>query len=149
MLYENILFLLLIYLSYYIHILGQNIRSSAGTTKIFQKGENATIDWLFPAEMDKNSYRTWYFTSSDGKLKNILLGDISDNETPKIKTKKLDIEIVKPATLILKNVNSAYNGTYVFSIPPSLRETISVFIEGIVFYYVLYEKKQFHCIDFF
>ena len=96
----------------------------------FQKGENVKLKWTYTSRRAV-SYRAWYFTSSDGKFHEKLLARIFNDGNIKYEFPELDIEIVKPATLILKNVNSAYNGTYEFSIPPSAPVAVSVFIAGI------------------
>ena len=48
-----------------------------------------------------------------------------------IETQKFDVDVEKPATLILKNVNSTYNGTYTFEITPGSHFLdVDVFIVG-------------------
>jgi hypothetical protein len=64
--------------------------------------------------------RAWYFTSSDGSFNAKRLALIVLDQEPQIEKSGLSgVTIVKPATLILKNVNATYNGTYRFSLGSS------------------------------
>ena len=78
------------------------------------------------------SFRAWYFTSSDGSIDGERLGRIIDDEEPRAdKDSGLSrVTIVKPATLILENVNQTYNGTYRFDLtgPVGGRSEVVVFI---------------------
>ena len=59
--------------------------------------------------------RAWYFTSSDGSMVYDLLARIIADGIPDIYTSGLPgVSIIKPATLVLQNVNQTYNGTYQF-----------------------------------
>ena len=61
--------------------------------------------------------RLWRFTSTDGLFNTKRLARIIDDEEPRIYESGLSgVTIVKPATLILKNVNQTYNGIYQFSL---------------------------------
>ena len=58
--------------------------------------------------------REWYFTSSDGGQTELLATIYFDDE-PVIHNSSLpEVAVEKPATLILKNVDLRYNGTYQF-----------------------------------
>ena len=74
--------------------------------------------------------RAWFFTSSDGKFSDKLLAEISRDNDPVIETQKLDVDVEKPATLILNNVDMTYNGTYTFYLTPVGVSTVNVFIAG-------------------
>ena len=78
----------------------------------------AKVQWQFNIQNIKDvKFRSWHFTSSDGTLRNELLATISDDEEAVMETKLLaGLEIEKPATLVLKNVNQSYNGSYKFTI---------------------------------
>ena len=98
----------------------------------FLKGENVKLNWTYTSKQAVR-HRAWYFTSSDGKFHEKLLARIFNDGNARLITREFDIEIIKPATLILKNVNRTYNGTYMFSIPPAQPVAVSVFIAGIYF----------------
>ncbi|CAB4044487.1 muscle, skeletal receptor tyrosine kinase-like, partial, partial [Paramuricea clavata] len=73
--------------------------------------------------------RTWCFKSS-ASGKDVILGKISRAGDITIVTRLYEVEIEEPATLVLKNVNGSYNGTYVFTLlspGPSTYE-VAVFI---------------------
>ena len=61
------------------------------------------------------SLREWRFTSSDGSSLNKRLARIIDDDDPEYFNSGLSgVSIVKPATLVLNNVNQTYDGTYGF-----------------------------------
>ena len=61
--------------------------------------------------------RSWFFTSSDGSFVDERLAVIIFDGQPQIDNTGLSgVSIVKPATLLLKNVNQTYNGTYRFDL---------------------------------
>ena len=75
------------------------------------------ITWSFNNDISQVSLREWYFTSSDGSFVTERLARIFDDENPRIDPSGLSgVSIVKPATLLLKNVNQTYNGTYRFDL---------------------------------
>ena len=75
------------------------------------------IKWSFNDDVSKVVSRAWYFTSSDGSFVNERLARIIDDENPQIFNSGLPgVSIVKPATLLLKNVNQTYDGTYQFQL---------------------------------
>ena len=60
--------------------------------------------------------REWYFTSSDGGQTE-RLARIYDDDKPRIYNSSLpEVAVEKPATLVLKNVDLRYNGTYQFTL---------------------------------
>ena len=80
-------------------------------------GENVNIKWSFSDDVSKVLSRAWYFTSSDGSFVNTLLASIFRDGQPQIQDSGLSgVSIVKPATLLLKNVNQSYDGTYRFDL---------------------------------
>ena len=80
-------------------------------------GSTVNITWSFSDDVSQVILRAWYFTSSDGSFVDEPLVRINDNEGPKIFNSGLSgVSIVKPATLLLKNVNQTYNGTYRFDL---------------------------------
>ena len=97
--------------------LGQIISPPDGTELTFLNGSNANITWSFKDDISKVDSRVWRFTSSDGSFNSERLARIIDDEEPRIDESGLSgVSIVKPATLILKNVNQTYNGTYRFAL---------------------------------
>ena len=80
-------------------------------------GDNVTITWSFNDDVSRVLSRAWYFTSSDGSFLNERLAVIPFDGQPQIDNSGLSgVSIVKPATLILKNVNQTYNGRYRFDL---------------------------------
>ena len=80
-------------------------------------GSTVNIIWSFNDDVSKVLARAWWFTSSDGSFVNTLLASIIRDGQPQIEDSGLSgISIVKPATLLLKNVNQSYDGTYRFDL---------------------------------
>ena len=76
---------------------------------------NSTVNitWTFDDEVMKLASRVWSFTNSDSVSKRV--ARIIDDDDPKDFDSGLSgVSIVKPATLLLKNVNQTYDGTYRF-----------------------------------
>ena len=83
----------------------------------FLPGSTVNITWSFSNDLSQVIYRVWYFTSSDGSFVDERLARIIDDENPQIFNSGLSgVSIVKPATLLLKNVNQTYDGTYQFQL---------------------------------
>ena len=112
--------------------LGKIILPSAGNILIFSNGSTAKIKWsLDPSLSSVKIYRTWNFRNSrDGKA--VALADITRVGKTVILTKLYTVDVEKPATLVLKNVNGSYNGTYIFYIllPRFFSSEVHVFIAG-------------------
>ncbi len=85
--------------------------------------------------MEENSTlsRQWYFSSNDGKNGESIAEIIGDDD-PIIENSSLPgVVIIKPATLVLNNVDLRYNGTYQFSASRGRYSGVSdvvVFIAG-------------------
>ena len=89
------------------------------------------ITWSFNDELTKVGFRVWYFTSSDGSFNGEELGRIvSDGEFQPFPIGLSGVSIKKPATLLLKNVNQTYDGTYRFDLtaPVGGRSEVVVYI---------------------
>ena len=83
-----------------------------GTELTFPPGSSRNITWTF--DDAKTASRTWSFTSSGGSGSG-LLGTIISDLDPQTTTDVLPgVDIIKPATLALSNVDQNYNGTYTF-----------------------------------
>ena len=94
-------------------------------------GSTVNIKWSFNDDVSQVTARVWYFTSSDGSFVNKRLAIIFDDENPRIYNSGLSgVSIVKPATLLLKNVNQTYDGTYRFDLsgPVGGRSEVVVYI---------------------
>ena len=80
-------------------------------------GSTVNITWSFNDDVSQVTARVWYFTSSDGSFVNKRLAVIIFDDDPRIFNVGLSgVSIVKPATLLLKNVNQTYDGTYRFDL---------------------------------
>ena len=80
-------------------------------------GSTVNITWSFNDDVSQVLFRAWYFTSSDGSFFDKRLARIFDDGQPQIDNSGLSgVSIVKPATLLLKNVNQTYDGTYQFDL---------------------------------
>ena len=90
----------------------------------------AKIEWSLDSSLPTRSLRSWSFKSSGGN--DVQLARIVDDGPSQIFTKLYDVSIEKPATLVLKNVNGSYNGTYKFTLTLTDTSTseVAVFIAG-------------------
>ena len=124
----------LITLSY--SILGKIIPPPDGTVLTFLPGSSGNITWDFDDEISKVATRSWTFTSSDG-LRSGTLGIIGFNSQPQIRKDVLSgVDIIKPATLELNNVDNSFDGIYKFSLTATESDTSNV---------ILYIASKFHC----
>ena len=88
-------------------------------------GSTAKITWSFNDDVSQVISRAWYFTSSDGSFVGKRLARIIDDENPQIFNSGLSgVSIVKPATLLLKNVNQTYDGTFKNAVGPFLGDQL-------------------------
>ncbi len=97
-----------------------------GTEYVFLPGQTAKIKWEFNDAISSLRLRIWAFTSSVGSLKDKGLASISKNKSTEIETKLFEVDIERPATLVLKNVNQSYTGIYRFSLTASTSFTSDV-----------------------
>ena len=115
--------------------LGKIIPPPDGTVLIFLPGSSRNITWDFDDEISKVITRTWTFTSSDG-LRSGLLGIIGFNSQPQIRKDVLSgVDIIKPATLELNNVDNSFNGIYKFTLTTTKTHTSNV---------ILFIASKFH-----
>ena len=109
--------------------LGQIISPPNGAKLTFLNGSTENITWLFNDDVSTVRDRAWYFTSSDGSFDAKLLASIFRDQEPQIEKSGLSgVTIVKPATLIFKNVNQTYNGTYLFTLSSPVGGSSHVFV---------------------
>ena len=93
---------------------GKIIPPPDGTVLTFLPGSSRNITWDFDDE--KVASRTWTFTSSDG-LRSGILGVIALDLQPQAQKGVLPrVNIIKPATLELNNVDHSYDGIYKFTL---------------------------------
>ena len=114
--------------------LGQITSPRDGTNMTVLPGSTVNITWSFNDDVSQVLSRAWYFTSSNSSINWKLLAGIIDDGKPRIYNSGFSgVSIIKPATLILKNVNQTYDGTYrfVFSAVANFdRSDVVVFIAG-------------------
>ena len=100
---------------------------------IFAPGSNARIEWTFFTKKPLEK-RTWYFTSTDGTFDEAELAIIHGMDEPIISNSGLTgVSVEGNATLVLKNVNQSYDGTYLFILsagPSTDRSPVIVTIAG-------------------
>ena len=99
----------------------------------------AKIEWSIEPSLSNSSivFRSWSFISSDGTA--ALLARIGSDNKVVINTKLYEVDIEKPATLVLKNVNGSYNGTYQFTLTTTAGVSASevvVFVAGKFHYHL-------------
>ena len=100
-----------------LHCLGEITSPPDGTHITVLPGSTVNITWSFNDDVAQLVARVWYFTSSDGSFVNERLAIILLDGQPQIDNSGLSgASIVKPATLLLKNVNETYDGTYQFQL---------------------------------
>ena len=71
----------------------------------------------FTHDIKSFSYRIWIFTPSDGRRR-VGLAKINGHGDVQILSTSYEVAVEKPATLVLKNVNLTYYGTFQFSLSP-------------------------------
>ena len=115
--------------------LGKITSPPPGTRLTFLPGSTAKIQWAFDDDISRVFYRLWrYFgTSSDSSQVELLVAILSD-QAPEVYNSSLSgVSIEKPATLVLKDVDLSYNGTYQFQLLASgtvESSKVVVFIAG-------------------
>ena len=90
---------------------------SNGTNVTFIPESTGKVVWSFTDTINRVSTRIWSFYPSDGQSRVDLARIIGHGDAEKFTT-SYEVAIEKPATLVLKNVNLTYNGTYEFSLSP-------------------------------
>ena len=126
--------------------LGQIILPPGGNSFIILDGSTAKIKWSLDPTVDPTAiiFRSWTFKSRRGG-KEKFLGSISGAGKITIATKSYEVGIKNPATLLLKNVNASYDGTYVFSLlSPGLSSSkVDVIIAGKFSFSLTYKASGF------
>ena len=80
---------------------------------VVKSGSTVNLQWDFDDDIKTVLTRTWRFFGDSGSS---ILGVISLDREPIIRDQSLKFEIKERATLVLKNVNESYNGTYKFTL---------------------------------
>ena len=107
---------------------GKIIPPPDGTVLTFLPGSSRNITWDFDDEISKVITRTWTFTSSDG-LRSGALGVIALDLQPQPQKGVLPgVNIIKPATLELNNVDHSFNGIYKFTLTTTKTHTSNVIV---------------------
>ena len=106
--------------------LGGIVSPPEGTIYTFLSGSTGNLTWIFDDEISTLVLRAWYFTRVGGSTQE-LLATIHDDNVPKIRPSDLSgVEIVKPATLVLRHVNQSYDGKYRFRIIGSSNQDVDI-----------------------
>ena len=92
-------------------------------------GSTGRIVWSFDDKIQSFTSRLWTMVSNDGQ-RAVGLAKISSDGDVQILTSLYDVTVEKPGTLVLKNVNLTYNGTYQFSLAPGGHSAVLVYIAG-------------------
>ena len=93
----------------------------------FMPGSTEKIVWSFTDDITMISLRHWIFIPSDGRPQ-VALAIIARDGDVHILTTLYDFAVEKPATLVLKNVNLTYDGTYQFSLLTASASPSEVFV---------------------
>ena len=105
------------------HFVGRISLPPAGKTLTILPGSNTRIEWSLAGAVGFGDTRFWTFISRNGSI-NVIARIVDDNEPEIFAKNLLKIEIEKPATLVLNNVNDSYNGVYRFEIWPRVGSTV-------------------------
>ena len=93
---------------------GKIITPPAGTSITLLPGSTVKILWRFNNPISTGLFRAWHF-QPDGGASVESLATLQNDGAPKILNSSLrNIEVIKPATLVSKNIDLHYNGTYEF-----------------------------------
>ena len=111
--------------------LGGIISPADGANFIFLPGTTAKVTWIFDDAISSVFSRTWFFTRRGGS-RSERLAVITGDSYPVVRKNILPgVEIVKPGTLLLRNVNQSHNGIYKFELSasgPAVASDVTVFI---------------------
>ena len=105
--------------------LGAVYPPSNRTNVTFTPGSTEKLVWSFTDDIKGIFFRSWTFTPSDGQPE-VSLATIIGDGNPLIHISSYQIEVEKPATLVLKNVSLVYDGTYQFSLADGTSASLAV-----------------------
>ncbi|XP_046858300.1 uncharacterized protein LOC124451720 [Xenia sp. Carnegie-2017] len=114
---------------------GTIISPPDGQKFVFLPGSSHNITWTLN-KIGNFLFRSWTFRTFDtpSSAAQVIVRIIDDKKphyrTSVLKSLGLDVEVFKPATLMLKNVTQSYIGVYKFSIhaPDPFGSSVEVFI---------------------
>jgi hypothetical protein len=116
-----------------LYSLGKIYLPPGGNSLTFLKEPTVKIKWSLDPVLSTNISRSWSFKSR-ASGKDETLGEVSRAGDITIVTRLYEVDIEKPATLVLKNVDERYNGEYKFTLYPGLPgpsiSEVVVFIAG-------------------
>ena len=111
--------------------LGGITSPAEGTEFVFLPGSTDNLTWTFDDVVSTLILRAWFFTRTGGSTSERLATIVGDDNRIIRPSSLSGVEIVKPATLLLKNVNQSYNGVYRFQLDgsgPSVSIGVRVYI---------------------
>ena len=88
---------------------------SFGNTTCVSKGQQVTLSWKFSYNISNISFRIWSFRKNSTSFLQQLYYITGDGDPISVGAhSSTNIEVRKPATLVIKNPNIDHNGTYQF-----------------------------------
>ena len=98
---------------------------------VFAPGEDGRIVWTYSRDTNEITGQNLSFTGASTSLVVVSRGKVVDRVS-----NGLDFQFILPLTLILKNVNQTYNGTYIMEVTVDrfyirLPSPVHVFIAGL------------------
>ncbi|XP_046857378.1 uncharacterized protein LOC124450777 isoform X2 [Xenia sp. Carnegie-2017] len=99
---------------------------------VFAPGEDGRIVWTYCGDTNEITNQTLSFTGASSNLVKVTGGKVL-----KRVSNGLDFQFILPLTLILKNINQTYNGTYIMEVRVGnphktvTRSPVHVFIAGV------------------
>ena len=127
--YLGVFLFLLTYLSF--RCLGK-VSLTNETSLTLTPGSTEKIVWSYDDNIQSFSVRTWLFAPND-RSQFVGLATVTGDGVVQNLTKLIEFVVKKPATLVLKNINATYNGTYRFGLSTATAPTaasVVVFIAG-------------------
>ena len=106
-------------ISNFFYSLGKIYLPPGGNSLTFLKEPTVKIKWSLDRILSTSISRSWSFKSR-ASGKDEILGKVSRTGDITIITRLYEVDIEKPATLVLKNVDERYNGAYKFTLYPGL-----------------------------
>ena len=83
----------------------------------FIPGSTGKLEWSLTDDITDFTTRTWTFKPSKSQLRVNVARIIGDGDV-ELFTTSYEVAVERPATLVLKNVNLTYDGTYQFLLSP-------------------------------
>ena len=110
--------------------LGAVFPPSNRTNLTFIPGSTEKLEWSLTDDITNFTTRTWTFIPSKRRLRVNVARIIGDGDV-QLFTDSYEVAVEKPATLVLKNVDLTYDGTWEFSLSPGASPSeVVVYIAG-------------------